>query len=70
MKLRLVLDIETNPVHYYSASIMILYKQERIISRVSMDKRTVELDRALNFTHHGITETMSDGNFIEIRLAK
>ena len=37
------------------------------MSSVSADGRTVNLVNALNFTHHGVTETMEDGQFIELR---
>ena len=37
------------------------------MSSVSPDRRTVHLVNALNFTHHGVTEVLEDGQFIELR---
>ncbi len=34
---------------------------------MSADGRTVELTRSINYTHHGVTETVEDGQSIEIR---
>ena len=37
------------------------------MSSVSIDRRTVDLMNPLMFTHHGVTETIEDGQFIEMR---
>ena len=34
---------------------------------VSADGRTINLTSALRFTHHGVTETLEDGQSIELR---
>ena len=37
------------------------------MSSLSPDGRTVHLMNPLKFTHHGVTETLEDGQFIELR---
>ena len=41
--------------------------QTHVIDSVSEDGITVTLGDPLSYTHHGITETFEDGQFIDIR---
>lgn len=41
--------------------------EEHEIATVSDDKRTITLVSPLKYTHHGVTETFENGQFIEMR---
>ena len=44
-----------------------VFVQENEVSSISTDGRIINLTNPLRFTHHSVSETLEDGQFIELR---